>query len=167
MARRTGSRQALTPARAATPGRRSPVRRRQPRPRPGRSMPRCERAVGTARLVTSSGPSDRCIFASPISRRRCFGSFCRQRAKQRGDARRRRRRQRASSRPRASSTAASVSETSLARRTARRPRASRTARTPNAQMSARLSTALPLRLLRRHVGGRAEDHAHLRVPPAT
>ena len=32
-------------------------------------------------------------------------------------------------------------------------------------MSARRSTALPLRLLGRHVGGRADDHAHLRSAP--
>ena len=34
--------------------------------------------------------------------------------------------------------------------------------TPKAQISARLSTGLPARLLRRHVGRRAHDHARLR-----
>ena len=59
------------------------------------------------------------------------------------------------------STFASVIETSSPSN-ARRPVSISYSTTPNAQMSARRSTGLAARLLRRHVGGRAEDHAHLR-----
>ena len=73
-------------------------------------------------------------------------------------ARRRRRRQRGPVRLALEDGGERVGDGLAGERAAARS-ASRRARQPNAQMSARLSTALPARLLRAHVGGRAEDHA--------
>ncbi len=59
---------------------------------------------------------------------------------------------------RSSARCASVSETSSPPN-ARVPVSISYSTQPNAQMSARLSTGLPARLLRAHVGGGAENHA--------
>ena len=134
-------------------------RQRAP-PRRGRSWPRGQRRVRRAvrRAGLDAASSTR---ASPMSRSRCFGSVEAARARAAAAA------AASSGRQRVQSTACR----SAPRRACRRRRRRRTARcpvsisystTPNAQMSARWSTALPLRLLGRHVGRGAEDHARLR-----
>ena len=125
---------------------------------PAISAARCpERHCGTGTATDGAGGSisSSSSRASPMSRSRLRGSFSRQRrSSRRTDAASRRAappgRARSSAPTRACPRSSSPSN-------ARRPVSISKRTTPNAQMSARRSTGLPARLLRRHVGGGAED----------